>query len=200
MSNYKQIAKIDNELVYVNQSIKSPNRNYINIGFNGISFVGGKGLTELEVKGILDAIELTKIYTLFTHNEKLYESFINQFSDTVMNIRKEIKKVKVFTENEQSAYYFGEFTKIFFTIKLGINRCDYTDEVQSNSKYKVLSDNSRKWYFMDNSNNVGFVMAVTEMEAIDRVRDSFKEVLTIKWIGEKIYNDIFSGLAEFVNK
>lgn len=60
--------------------------------------------------------------------------------------------------------------------------------LESQSKYGEPYEKSRNWYFKDNLGNFGVLRASTEMEALDRLREAFEEVGSIKWITKTEYD------------
>ncbi|WP_145859083.1 hypothetical protein [Pedobacter suwonensis] len=61
-------------------------------------------------------------------------------------------------------------------------------ELEIKSRYSLPSKNARKWFWKDDCNSIGFLYAITEMEALDRLREAFNEAGSITWISEKEFN------------
>ncbi|MGV0919745.1 hypothetical protein ACTS94_05060 [Empedobacter falsenii] len=66
-----------------------------------------------------------------------------------------------------------------------------TEELEKKSKYSFNKNiDYHRWHWKDNKGNIGYLRAITEMEAIDRLREAFPEVGSITWISQKNYNEL----------
>lgn len=64
-------------------------------------------------------------------------------------------------------------------------------ELEQKSKWSFNENiDYYNWYWKDDKGNVGYLRAITEMEALDRLREAFPEAGTITWINIKIFNDL----------
>lgn len=68
-----------------------------------------------------------------------------------------------------------------------------TKDIDDKSKYQSKSPNRYVWYWKETSdrNIFGHLLAVTEMEAIDRLREAFPDVKGIAWLTKANYFDLF---------
>ncbi len=65
-----------------------------------------------------------------------------------------------------------------------------TEELEKKSIFGVPHIKSYYWYWVDDRGNIGFLSAITEMEALDRLREAFEEVGAIKWITHSKYEEL----------
>lgn len=71
---------------------------------------------------------------------------------------------------------------------------DITPEMESQSKFGVPHDNAFIWFWAEIDKetkeyigNKGTLHAITEMEALDRLREAFPDIGVIKWVSSTIY-------------
>ncbi|WP_073000225.1 hypothetical protein [Epilithonimonas mollis] len=62
-----------------------------------------------------------------------------------------------------------------------------TAELEKKGKHGTPSDKALFWFWKDEIGNIGFLRAITEMEALDRLRDCFPEAGRITWITSSNY-------------
>ncbi len=65
-----------------------------------------------------------------------------------------------------------------------------TEYLENESRYGKPIPNARIWYWKDEIGNIGYLYAITEMEALDRLREAFTEVGCITWISEREFKKL----------
>lgn len=198
-SKYTAIKK-DINLVELNQSNSMEYKHYIHIGFNGYSLLGGNSMTEYESYAVYEAIQRSKIYNLLIDFDQLILDNKDRFVSTLKRARNRIKSQKIDGWNDKKFViideFMVEFSRILDEITHSYSVLNITSEMESNSRYGNPYELARYWYWKDDKNHVGFLRAVTEMEAIDRLREMHEDAGKITWISVEKYTKI---IAYFVD-
>lgn len=61
------------------------------------------------------------------------------------------------------------------------------DAVEGKSRYGIPHEKSRFWYWKDDLGNKGYLRAITEMEALDRLDEAIQHRGKLTWISENDY-------------
>ncbi|MGL5236332.1 MAG: hypothetical protein ACRC8Z_16545 [Empedobacter falsenii] len=70
-----------------------------------------------------------------------------------------------------------------------LNKLIITEELEQVSRFSFSEWSTYyNWYWKDDIDNIGFLRAVTEMEALDRLREAFPFAGTIRWISKEEFN------------
>lgn len=64
------------------------------------------------------------------------------------------------------------------------------DSMERESRYGIPHENARVWYWKDNLGNKGYLRAIGEMEALDRLDEAFSNRGALTWISDKDYKNL----------
>ncbi len=62
--------------------------------------------------------------------------------------------------------------------------------METQSRFRIPNKNARFWFWKDNLGNKGYLRAITEMEAIDRLDEAFPQRGALTWISQQEYKAI----------
>ena len=64
------------------------------------------------------------------------------------------------------------------------------EAVEKKSRFGIPHENARLWYWKDNLQNKGYLRAISEMEALDRLDEAIQNRGRLTWISEKDYKNL----------
>lgn len=64
------------------------------------------------------------------------------------------------------------------------------DSMGRESRYGMPHENARFWYWKDDIGNKGYLRAITEMEALDRLDEASPQRGALVWISQKDYKKL----------
>ena len=64
------------------------------------------------------------------------------------------------------------------------------DSMERESRYGIPHENARFWYWKDDLSNKGYLRAIGEMEALDRLDEAFPQRGALIWISKEDYKNL----------